>query len=54
VTKLGSGYSSPPKVIVKGFEKVPLVANIEYFKDLKKNGAIKSIEIAAADGVGKK
>ena len=44
VAKPGAGYSSPPKVTVKGYEKVPLVATVEYVKDLKKNGAIKSIE----------
>jgi hypothetical protein len=54
VTKPGAGYSSPPKVTVKGFEKVPLVAKVEYVKDLKKNGAIKSIEIAPADNAASK
>jgi len=54
VTKPGAGYSSPPKVTVKGFEKVPLVATVEYVKELKKNGAIKTIEIAPPEGAGSK
>jgi hypothetical protein len=45
VTKPGAGYSSPPKVTIKGFEKVPLVATVEYDKDFKKNGAVKSIGV---------
>jgi hypothetical protein len=54
VTKPGAGYSSPPKVTVKGYEKVPLVATVEYVKELKKNGAIKSIELAPPEGAGGK
>jgi hypothetical protein len=54
VTKPGVGYSSPPKVTVKGFEKVPLVATVEYVRELKKNGAIKAIQIAPPEGAGGK
>ena len=46
VTEPGSGYSSPPKVAVKGFEKVPLEAKLKLVTDLKKNGGIESIEVA--------
>lgn len=45
VTRPGSGYNSPPKVSVKGFEKVNLEAKIQYDKNLKKNGGIESIDI---------
>ncbi len=54
VTKPGTGYSSPPKVTVKGFEKIPLEAKVEYVKDLKKNGAIASIEIVPAETTASK
>jgi hypothetical protein len=46
VTEPGSGYSAPPKVTVKGFEKVPLQAQLKLVTDLKKNGGIESIEVA--------
>jgi hypothetical protein len=49
VTKPGAGYSSPPKVMVNGYEKVPLEAKVEYVKDLKKNGAVKSVDITSPD-----
>jgi hypothetical protein len=45
VTDPGAGYSSPPKVSVKGFEKVPLEAKLKLDTDLKKNGGIASIEV---------
>jgi len=45
VTDPGSGYSYPPKVTVKGFEKVPLEAKLKLVTDLKKNGGIASIDI---------
>ena len=54
VAKPGAGYSSPPKVTVKGFEKIPLEAKFEYVKDLKKNGAIASIEIVPAETTANK
>jgi hypothetical protein len=46
VTDPGSGYCSPPKVSVKGFDNIHLEAKIKYDKDLKKNGGIESVEIA--------
>jgi hypothetical protein len=45
ITDPGAGYSSPPKVSVKGFEKVPLEAKLKLDTDLKKNGGIASIEL---------
>jgi hypothetical protein len=45
----GSGYSSPPKVSVKGFEKVPLEVKLKLDTDLKKNGGIASIDVATAE-----
>jgi len=41
----GSGYSTPPKVTVKGMEKVEFEVTLSFDKDMKKNGAIKSIEV---------
>jgi hypothetical protein len=48
LTEAGSGYSSPPKVTIEGMENVPLKANLHFDKDLKKNGAVKSVEVAEA------
>lgn len=45
VTDPGSGYCTPPKMTVKGFENVRLEAKLKLVKDLKKNGGIDSIEI---------
>lgn len=45
VTDPGSGYCTPPKATVKGFESVRLEATIKYDKDLKKNGGIEAVEI---------
>jgi hypothetical protein len=45
VTEPGSGYSSPPKVSVKGFEKVRFEAKVKFETDLKKNGGIESIDL---------
>ena len=47
VTEPGSGYSTPPKATVKGFESVDLKVKIVFNKDMKKNGAISSVEVAA-------
>ncbi len=40
VTDPGSGYSSAPRVTVRGFEKEKLIARLGYSTDLKKNGII--------------
>lgn len=48
VTEPGSGYSSPPKVTIEGMEKVELKATLVLDKDLKKNGAIGTVEVVEA------
>jgi hypothetical protein len=45
VKEAGSGYTNPPKVTVKGFEKVELVVTLHLDKDMTKNGSIEAIEI---------
>jgi hypothetical protein len=47
ITDAGAGYSSPPKVTVKGFEKVPLETKLKFGAEFKKNGSIDSIAVAA-------
>jgi hypothetical protein len=47
VTNPGSGYSTPPRATVQRMEKVALKVTLQFGKDLDKNGAIKSVEIAA-------
>ena len=49
VTDPGSGYSTPPKATVPGFESTPLKTTIQFGKDLKKNGAVGSVEVAAPE-----
>jgi hypothetical protein len=46
VTEAGAGYSTPPKATVEGMGMVELKVTVQYDKDLKKNGAIASIEVA--------
>lgn len=41
----GSGYTVPPRVTVKGLNKVEFVVTLRFDKDLKKNGSIQSIEV---------
>jgi hypothetical protein len=45
VNDAGAGYSTPPRVTIKGMENVELVVTLHFDKDLKKNG---SIEVKAA------
>lgn len=45
VTDPGSGYSTPPQATVQGMDKVGLKVTIQFSKDLKKNGAISSVEV---------
>ena len=45
VTEAGSGYSTPPTATVQGFEKLRLKVSIQFGKDLKKNGAVSSVEV---------
>ena len=48
VTEPGSGYSSPPKVTVKGFDDVQFQVTLRFVKDLKKNGGIESVRLVDA------
>ena len=48
VTRGGSGYSSPPKATVKGFEKVKLQTKLKFGKALNKNGSVVAVEVAPA------
>lgn len=48
VTEAGAGYSSPPKVAVKGFDAQEFEVTLEFGKDLKKNGGVGSIELVDA------
>jgi len=45
VTEPGSGYSTPPHAVLKDMPGVKLKVNIAFDKNLKKNGAIRSIEV---------
>lgn len=45
MTEPGSGYSSPPKVSLKGMEQLHLKATVHFEKDLKKNGSIDTVEV---------
>jgi hypothetical protein len=47
VTDGGAGYTTPPKAIVKGLERVELTVALQFGKDLKTNGGVKAIEVAA-------
>lgn len=47
VTEPGSGYSSPPRAVVEGFEETRLEVTIQFHKDLKKNGSIETVELVA-------
>jgi hypothetical protein len=52
VTSPGSGYCSPPTATVPGLEGVTLNVTLRFDKDLRKNGAIGSIEVAPPDAAG--
>jgi hypothetical protein len=45
VTNPGTGYNTPPKAVVKDYEKIRLEVKIKFDKDLKKNGGIEAVEI---------
>ncbi len=49
VTDAGAGYSTPPEATVKGFGSVRLKVAIRFGKDLKKNGSIGAVEVAAPE-----
>jgi len=48
ITEAGAGYSSAPKMTVKGFESTKLEATLQFDKDFKKNGSLKAITVAPA------
>ncbi len=48
VTEAGSGYSSPPKVTIKGMESATLEATLHFDKDFKTNGAVEAVKVADA------
>jgi hypothetical protein len=45
VDEPGYGYSSPPTATIRGMDGVSLKVSIRFARDLKKNGAVDSIEI---------
>jgi len=47
VTDPGSGYSSPPDVMVKGFQNTEFKVTLEFSKDLKKNGTIAAVDVVS-------
>jgi hypothetical protein len=48
ITSAGAGYSSQPKMTVKGLESTKLEATLHFDKDIKKNGSLKSITVATS------
>lgn len=47
VTNPGSGYCTPPRAIIQGLEGLRLEVTLRFGRDLKKNGAIGSIQVAS-------
>ena len=45
ITNAGSGYTTPPKVTIAGHENVQLKATLEFSKNFRTNGSIKSLTI---------
>lgn len=45
VTDAGSGYSSPPRVTIKGADGVSLKATLHFSKEFQRNGAIGSVDV---------
>lgn len=41
----GAGYTAPPRVKVRGFEKAEFVVALDFGKDLATNGSIRSIKV---------
>ncbi len=54
VTEPGSGYSSVPTVSVEGIDKVTFKVTLKFGKDLKKNGAVETIEVVRPDAAVKR
>lgn len=53
VTEAGAGFSSPPTATVQGMDGVRLNVTLSFGKDLKTNGSISGIEIAAGEKAAK-
>jgi hypothetical protein len=47
ITEAGSGYSSPPKVSIKGMANGELKATLSFGTDLAKNGSVTQVAVAA-------
>ena len=45
ITDAGSGYTTPPQATVQDMDKVKLKVTIQFDKEFKRNGAVKSIEV---------
>ena len=45
ITRPGSGYSSPPSVLIPGFENLTPVVTVSYSKQFEVNGAVRAISI---------
>jgi hypothetical protein len=45
VAEPGSGYTVPPKATIEGMEKSVLKVTLQFDKDMKKNGGVKSIDV---------
>jgi hypothetical protein len=50
VTSGGSGYSSPPLVIVSGVSGAPAKVQLSFGKTLEKNGSVSAISVATRQG----
>ena len=46
ITDAGSGYISPPKVVLSGMTNITLTVTLSFGTDLAKNGAIKEIKVS--------
>ena len=51
ITTPGAGYSSTPKVTIKGQEKTKLKVILKYGPDLAKNGSVESVEVVPLEAV---
>ncbi len=49
VTDGGAGYSSPPVATIEGMDGVRLTVTLSFGTDLRKNGAVKSVDVAAKE-----
>jgi hypothetical protein len=49
ITERGSGYTMPPRATIKGMEGLKLKVKIAFDKDLRKNGAVRSVEMVSGE-----